>query len=98
MVLDASPLEVEQFKRFPDTAQLSASGVKPPVWLALDEVQDPVKFLSPLPVCPRMRAALHARQDVLSVRSRFPIRPQGTRMIMKVGFRGCKGMELHLRK
>ena len=43
LVLDASELQWEELDRMGDTAQLTAAGGPPPVWLALDEVQDPVR-------------------------------------------------------
>lgn len=44
LVLDASALEWEELDRLPDATQISAAGGRPPVWLALDEVQDPMNF------------------------------------------------------
>lgn len=40
--MDASELEWEDLDRLRDAAQIAAAGGPPPVWLALDEVQDPV--------------------------------------------------------
>jgi hypothetical protein len=48
LVLDCTPLEWEPLEEFPDAQHVTpVHGGRPPVWLALDEIEDPVSAYAP---------------------------------------------------